>query len=547
MFDKLTLRMKLALGFGTLILFIAALSLVGYYTVSRLDDAAGLANTAAEKRKLARQIETAVKTTIIGTRGFLLTGDETQLQSNNEAGQRYAECMMKLAPMLTTERGKRLFATLQQQMQEYRAIVDREIQLRRAGKAKDAVSLAFSAHTKELHSGVEESISELLEAEAQLATRAADEQSSVGRSSKAFMTVIGIIGVLSAIAIASFIGRSISITVRQVAWRIKDVARGEGDLTKRLSVNNMDEIGNVCRWFNAFMDKLQNVITQMAGTAEMVAISSEQLSATSQQITANSEETSAQAQVVSSASEQVNRNLQTVATGSEEMGASIREIAKNANQSAKVAAAAVKVAEETNQIVGKLGDSSSEVGQVIKVITSIAQQTNLLALNATIEAARAGDAGKGFAVVANEVKELAKQTARATEDISRKIEAIQGDAKSAVTAIGQISEVIRQVNDISNTIALAVEEQNATTNEMARNVSEAARASSEITKNIAGVAGAAQNTAQGANDSAKAAQSLAEMAGTLRELVAQFKTESAQSPPQGKRDAMRVMSAKAAA
>jgi len=204
------------------------------------------------------------------------------------------------------------------------------------------------------------------------------------------------------------------------------------------------------------------------------------------------------------------------------MGASIREIAKNAHESAKVATGAVKVAEETNQIVSKLGESSTEIGQVIKVITSIAQQTNLLALNATIEAARAGEAGKGFAVVANEVKELAKQTAKATEDISRKIEAIQTDTKSAVGAIGQISEVIRQVNDISNTIATAVEEQNATTNEMARNVGEAAKGSSEITRNISGVAEAAKSTTQGAGDSAKAAESLAHMSTELRELVQKF-------------------------
>jgi methyl-accepting chemotaxis protein len=178
--------------------------------------------------------------------------------------------------------------------------------------------------------------------------------------------------------------------------------------------------------------------------------------------------------------------------------------------------------------VSKLGDSSTEIGQVIKVITSIAQQTNLLALNATIEAARAGEAGKGFAVVANEVKELAKETAKATEDISRKIEAIQTDTKAAVEAIASISGVINQINDISGTIATAVEEQNATTNEMSRNVSEAATGSGEITSNISGVAQAAESTSQGARDTHKAAQELVQMSTQLRGMVEQFKIKASE-------------------
>jgi methyl-accepting chemotaxis protein len=185
----------------------------------------------------------------------------------------------------------------------------------------------------------------------------------------------------------------------------------------------------------------------------------------------------------------------------------------------------VKTEEATNQTIEKLGQSSAEIGQVIKVITSIAQQTNLLALNATIEAARAGEAGKGFAVVANEVKELAKETAKATEDISRKIEAIQADTKGAVSAIGQISGVIHQINDIQNTIASAVEEQSATTNEISRNLAEAAKGAIDITKNVAGVAEAARSTTAGAVDTQKSAQSLERMAAELQELVSQFKYE----------------------
>ena len=254
--------------------------------------------------------------------------------------------------------------------------------------------------------------------------------------------------------------------------------------------------------------------------ANNLSSSATQMTSLSQQLGANAEETSAQANVVSAASEEVSTNVQTVATGAEEMSASIREIAKNASEAARVALAAVKLAESTNQTVAKLGDSSADVGKVIKVITSIAQQTNLLALNATIEAARAGEAGKGFAVVANEVKELAKETAKATEDISQKIEAIQADTRGAVQAIGQIADVIHQINDISNTIASAVEEQTATTNEITRNVTEAARGSAEIAQNITGVAQAAKSTTEGAGDILQASGALAKLAAELQALVA---------------------------
>ncbi|MGO9680613.1 MAG: methyl-accepting chemotaxis protein [Candidatus Sulfotelmatobacter sp.] len=329
------------------------------------------------------------------------------------------------------------------------------------------------------------------------------------------------------------IERYIAKPLRQLSDRLKDIAEGEGDLTKRLEFVSHDEIGETSKSFNQFMDKLQGIMREIAGGTHQVASASETLSGASQQITANSEETSAQARVVSNSAQQVSQNLQTVATGAEEMSASIKEIAKNATEAAKIATSAVRVAETTTTTVSKLGDSSTEIGQVIKVITSIAQQTNLLALNATIEAARAGEAGKGFAVVANEVKELAKETAKATEDISRKIEAIQTDTKAAVHAIASISEVINQVNGISNTIATAVEEQNATTNEMARNVSEAAHGSGEITSNIAGVAQAAESTSRGATDTQKAAQQLVETSAELRRVVEQFRINASDSSHAG--------------
>ena len=300
-------------------------------------------------------------------------------------------------------------------------------------------------------------------------------------------------------------------------------AASRGDLTESISVRGDDPIGQMGLGLERFFSDLRNSIASIAENATALAGASEELSAVSSEMSGNAEETSQQANVVSAASEQVSQNVMTVTTGVDEMNMAIREIAKNASEASRVSQQAVGVAERTNKTVAKLGDSSAEIGKVVKVITSIAEQTNLLALNATIEAARAGEAGKGFAVVANEVKELAKETAKATEDISKKIESIQTDTRGAVLAIAEISEVINQINDISSTIASAVEEQTATANEMGRNVGEAAKGTAEISQNILAVAGAAQSTNQGANNTQQAAHELSRMAAELQLLVNRFK------------------------
>ncbi len=329
-------------------------------------------------------------------------------------------------------------------------------------------------------------------------------------------------GLLLAGLLAAFITVSIRRPLGDLHRHLDEIAEGDGDLTQRLDESGSDELSGIATSFNRFVGQLASVISTVATSADAVAASAEQLSASAAQISASAEETAAQSGVVSSAAEEVSRNVGTVAAGAEQMGASIREISQNATEAARVAATAVTEAETTNATVLALGESSREIGDVVKLITSIAEQTNLLALNATIEAARAGEAGKGFAVVANEVKELAQETARATEEISRRVETIQTDTGGAARAIGRISEVIGAINDYQLTIASAVEEQTATTTEMSRSVAEASAGTGEIARNTTGVSAAATATTQALTQTRVAVDELSRMAGELRGSVSRF-------------------------
>jgi len=281
-----------------------------------------------------------------------------------------------------------------------------------------------------------------------------------------------------------------------------------------------DYIGPMVAW---------EVITQKVKTRETLADTSANLDSSSQSLAgvastlaAAAEETSSQAQAVAAASEQVTANMETVATGSEEMSATIKEIAQNASEAASVAGKAVEEAAGASKTVGKLGESSNEIGKVIKAITSIAQQTNLLALNATIEAARAGEAGKGFAVVANEVKELAKQTAAATEEITQKIETIQSDTRAAVGCIERITGIIKRIDEISNSIASAVEEQATTTSDISRNVAQASEGSRGIARNISNVASAANDASASAQQVSAASANLTNIVTALKHLLVEM-------------------------
>lgn len=313
-------------------------------------------------------------------------------------------------------------------------------------------------------------------------------------------------------------------------------AAKQGDLVTRGDPTQFTgAYAELLRSVNEMLEVFRSTMERVARMSDPLSQAAAELGRIAQEISLSTGQTANQANLVSAGSEQVSRNIQTVATAADEMGASLKGIARNTAQASQVATSAVRSAEATNLTIAKLGQSSAEIGQVIKVITSIAQQTNLLALNATIEAARAGEAGKGFAVVASEVKELARETARATEDISRKIESIQSDTSGAVVAIAEIGSVIGQISDLQNHVAGAVEEQSRTTNEITSNLAEAAKGGAAISKSIAAVAEAARCGATGVVETQKSVQAVERMAEELHELLARFQYEkepSARRSPQ---------------
>ena len=347
---------------------------------------------------------------------------------------------------------------------------------------------------------------------------------------------LGQINLLMAVAVVAiaailifFITSTVVKPINRVVDGLRDAAEGDGDLTKRIEIKSTDEVGELARWFNTFIEKIQRTISEVAQNAENLTNSSKELATIAGHLSESAGQTSEKAMTVSAASEQMSttissaagvmdetaNNLNIVAAGAEEMTATINEIAGNTERGRQIAEEAVGQTNHATTQIQDLGEAAIQIGKVVETITEISEQVNLLALNATIEAARAGEAGKGFAVVANEIKELAKQTAAASGEIKQQIEGIQNSTQGTVTEINSIANVVGQVNELVATIAAAVEEQSVTTRDIAGNVARASEGVGEVNTSIAEGSNAANSIAADIADVTQAADEMTNASGQV--------------------------------
>jgi methyl-accepting chemotaxis protein len=348
----------------------------------------------------------------------------------------------------------------------------------------------------------------------------ADVDATVTRS-RAVSIGVGVAGLILLLMLCLPLGRSINRPVQHVG-RVLDAVAG-GDLTARAGMDTDDEFGRIAAAVDRATDSMRRSLQAITTSAATLAGASGDLAAVNREITVAAGDTAGRTGAAAAQAGQISANVQAVAAGAEQLGRSIAEIARSTSDAVTVAGTAVAEAHDATRTITELGTSSAKIGDVVKAISAIAEQTNLLALNATIEAARAGESGKGFAVVAGEVKDLAQETARATQDISARVAAIQQDTERAVQVIERISTVITRINDYQTTIAAAVDQQAATTDAISRSAADAASGATDIAATIADVAHASETSTAAGTRAATSGDHVARVAGELNDLAGRFR------------------------
>ncbi|MCA2211773.1 methyl-accepting chemotaxis protein [Jidongwangia harbinensis] len=527
---RLTVGRRLGLGFLAVVLSMVALVVAGVTQVASIDQKLTVINDInAVKQRYAINFRGSVHDRAIAVRDIVLAKTDSEVQTEvdliEQLTVKYDDSATKMDEIFADgskadDKERAALADIKSVQATTLPMIDQIVSRRQAGDNAGALTVLTSQARASFVEWLRV-INVFIDLEESMNQAETGFARSTAQRFLTLMLVLCAIAVALAVGIAWWTTRSITRPLDQAGTVLRAVA--DGDLTRRLAFRRDDEVGRMGRSLNSALESIGQAMAKISAGAERLASASTRINGLSGTIAAGAEESSAQAGVVSAAAAEVSRSVQTVAAGSEEMGASIREISHSATEAATVGANAVTAVETTADTISRLGQSSEQIGDVVRSITAIAEQTNLLALNATIEAARAGESGKGFAVVAGEVKELSQETARATEDISRRVAAIQSDTASAITAIQDVARVIARINEYQTTIASAVEEQTATSNEMNRSVGEAASGSGQIAANIDSVASVARSTSTSVAESRQAAGELAQVSDELQSLVSGFR------------------------
>ncbi len=550
-FRNLRIRTKLLAGFSLLIAFMIVIAFNSYVGMQRikerLDDIFLIRLPAID---FLIEADRDLQQLLVAERSlaFSEAGTERYKKFVTDYDQNYRqsdERWQKFKALASSDEEKKVIAVYDKARAEWtgvsRRVLDEFGKNSEEGRKKAVeltlgeASVKFEAMREQLNTLTERNL-----ADAEKASKTANETYAVALS-----VLVGglVVGVLLSVAMAVIIGLSITRPINAAVVSLKDIAEGEGDLTRELPASGKDEVGELARWFNTFLAKLQGIIAEVATNARVVDQSSGSLldiasklassaslaSARASSVAGSSQDMSGKMQRVAVAMEETTGNTAMMATAVEEMAATINEIAQNSEKARSISDGAVHQASSASEKIVNLGKAANAISAVTETITEISEQTNLLALNATIEAARAGEAGKGFAVVANEIKELAKQTAAATAEIKGKIDGVQDTTKETIAEIESIAAVINTINEIIVTIATAIEEQSAATREISSSVAQASEGIAEVNQNIAQgsvvieqMSGEIAEVNVSAGEMSGTSRSIEKSAEELRQLAAQL-------------------------